>query len=279
MYEFIPLKINVDEYLKIGAKNAKFLDAILFLKSNEPVSNGQIAAYYSLDKDDLELLKLLAKDKLIKLKIIGLRQAAELFDVSVEFLDVYGLRQILSLLLSANDGVEPYGKDKQLSIIKKDIHKKFKQYENKNFLFKKDDIDIVARKNIEIVGALNFLEKRGYLKINKVYCGSYRDEPPSLLETEITIKDKLPNEIIEAREKEFKERMEANKKNSEEIAKQMAERQKTLATQALENYEWRCSECKYHLANVKKMTNGQLEKKCPKCKQDNLLTIKNGKIS
>ncbi len=45
------------------------------------------------------------------------------------------------------------------------------------------------------------------------------------------------------------------------------------------NYIWRCAKCSSHFANITKM-DGILkeEKKCPKCKSLNILTIGNKEI-
>lgn len=40
------------------------------------------------------------------------------------------------------------------------------------------------------------------------------------------------------------------------------------------NYIWRCARCSYHFANVSKIDGlVKEEKKCPKCKSLNILTI------
>lgn len=45
------------------------------------------------------------------------------------------------------------------------------------------------------------------------------------------------------------------------------------------NYMWRCAKCSYHFANITKM-EGVLkqEKKCPKCKSLNILTLADREI-
>ncbi len=50
-------------------------------------------------------------------------------------------------------------------------------------------------------------------------------------------------------------------------------------TESIFKYIWRCAKCSNHLANVHKM-EGMLkqEKKCPKCKSLNVLTLANKEI-
>jgi len=45
-------------------------------------------------------------------------------------------------------------------------------------------------------------------------------------------------------------------------------------------YIWRCAKCSHHFVNIREM-DGLIkqEKKCPKCKSVNLLTLVNGQIN
>ena len=46
------------------------------------------------------------------------------------------------------------------------------------------------------------------------------------------------------------------------------------------NYIWRCAKCSYHFVNVSKIEGIiKAEKKCPKCKALNIMTISNSEIS
>ena len=47
-----------------------------------------------------------------------------------------------------------------------------------------------------------------------------------------------------------------------------------------QNYIWRCAKCSYHFVNVL-LSEGsvRLEKKCPKCKSLNILSLKENEIT
>ena len=273
MYEFKPEKIKLDRYLANTNKNIPILTTLLFFEADGAVVKGQEVEYQSWPEDEIKLFKLLEEDKLVKLKVVKERkhQNSDVVyssDVKVKYLDVYSIRLILSFLLSSNEpDIEPYGMDKQYSDLKQKVYSKYLRYENRNILFKADeDVGALSRRHYEIFGVLSFMEKMGSIKIEEAYYG-YPDvgdqngeKSPFFSEAKIFITDKFIKE----------------QKMFEEEGDQPEDPESTV--EPLRDYEWRCSSCTNHLANIKEVLDGKIEKKCHKCKTNNLLNVKDGKI-
>lgn len=116
-------------------------------------------------------LKILQEMKLIKYKIEKIRpkfdknttiEKLHLFNI-----ETYEIKMILSIFSSENFIEEPYGKEKQIRIIKDFIKNKYNKFENDELIIRQCEINETDSSHIEFLGVIFYLEEESYIDIIK----------------------------------------------------------------------------------------------------------------
>ncbi len=79
----------------------------------------------------------------------------------------YELKMILSVLSNENFIKEPYGKEKQIALIKQMIKEKYNKFENEELIIKQSEISEEHSNHIEFLGVIFYLEENNYIEIIK----------------------------------------------------------------------------------------------------------------